>query len=112
MIKGGFMKVQLNTQQSFAGNHAKRGARNIYQLMNRLYDSAYKNDLYGHYPDIIQISSQMRDGTVVSAVANFERGKFLDLSFPYEWAHYRSEFCKKLLDKYNTVITKGKCNRH
>lgn len=105
------MKVQLNTQTSFTGNHAKRGARSIGQLMNKLYESAYKNELYGHSPDIIQISSKMKDGTDVSAVASFVRGKFIDLSFPYEWAHYRSEFCKKILYKYNTVLTKGKCNK-
>ncbi len=110
------MKVQLNTQlnsqQTFCGNHAKRGAKNIYQLMNKLYDNAYRNKLYGYYPDIIQISSKMKDGTEVSAVATFERGKFVDISFPYEVSQYRKEFCKKLLDKYNFVITKGKSSRH
>lgn len=90
---------------SFQGNNPKRGVRHIGQLMNRLYQSAYREGLNF---DIIQISAKMKDGAEVTGVATFDRGRFVDLSFPYEQAHYRSEFCANIIRKFNEVVTKGK----
>lgn len=104
-----FMTVQF--QPVFTGNNPKHGARNIYEVMNKLYQTAYKSELYKHEPDIIQISSKMDDGTEISAIADFEKGKCVGISFPYEFAKYRYEFNKKILDKYNNIITKGKSKR-
>lgn len=87
------------------------GARNLRQVMNRLYKSAYSNELYEHKPDIIQISSKMSDGIDITGVAYFENGQYKGLSFPYEHAHYRREFCQKIFDKYNQSITKGKYSK-
>ena len=63
------MKIQFNPKdkQTFTG----RGVRNVGQLMNRLYESAYQKNLFDEIPDIIQISAKMKDGTEVSAIANF-----------------------------------------
>ena len=104
------MRVEFSTdyQQSFQAKGARRGARNIKQVMEKLYESAYQNELFEHFPDIIQISAKMHDGTEVSGTANFINGRYEGISFPYEWAHYRNEFCKAIIDKYNFVITKGK----
>ena len=104
------MKVQLNLykNQSFYGH----GARNICQVMNRLHDAAY-NDSNPAKPeyDIIEISATMKDGTEVSAIANFEKGRFSGLSFPYEYVQYRNEFCRTIIDKYNKTVTRGKHSR-
>ncbi len=96
------MQVQ---QVSFQGNNPKRGVRTIGQLMNRLYKSACREGLDS---DMIQISSKMKDGAEVTGVATFDRGHFVNLSFPYEYAHYRSEFCANIIQKFNEVVTKGK----
>ena len=101
------MQVQFDTHRSFCGH----GARNINQVMSKLYKSAYNGELYPHTPDIIQISARMNDGTEVSGVANFVEGMFEGLSFPYEHVKYRSEFCNKIISKYNQAITKGKYKR-
>ena len=105
------MKVRLDLNrgyQAFLGH----GARNIGYVMNKLHDTAYnsKNPAIPDY-DIIEVSATMRDGTVVSAIANFERGKFSGLSFPYEYVQYRNEFCKTIIDKYNKTVTRGKYSR-
>lgn len=97
-----------NSQQTFSGNNPKHAARQIGAVMNSLYNAAYKKELYPHTPDIIQITTKMDDGTEISAVANFVNGRFEGLSFPYEDAHYRTKFCKKILETYNRVLTKGK----
>lgn len=100
------MQVTLNTHKNpYFGGH---GARNINQMMERLYKKAYQNELAEHTPDVIQISAKMKDGNDVSALACFNRGIFTGLSFPYETAHYRKEFSKTILDKYNQAVTKGK----
>lgn len=105
------MQVQLNpfSNQYFTGNGPKRGARKIADVMTKLYNSAYQGELYSHTPDIIQVTAKMKDGTEVSGIANFIGGRFEGLSFLYEHARYRNEFCKIIMEKYNTVITKGKC---
>lgn len=99
------MKINTNTQ-SFTGSNPKRAARRIGQVMTKLYDAAYQGG--SNSPDIIQVSTKMKDGVEVTGVATFDRGKFLNLSFPYEHAHYRSEFCANILRKFNEVVTKGK----
>ena len=99
------MQISLNTHSPYFTSH---GARNINQMMEKLYKSAYQNELIEHSPDIIEISARMRDGNEVSALACFERGLYTGLSFPYENAHYRKEFIKIILDKYNQSVTKGK----
>ena len=96
------MQIQSIT---FQGNNPKRGVRHIGQLMNRLYDSAYRS---GNPSDIIQVSAKMSDGVEVTGVATFDRGHFVNLAFPYEHAHYRKEFCAKIIKKFNEVVTKGK----
>ena len=98
------MQIKINSYNSF-GAH---GARNIEQVMTKLYESAYKGELYPHTPDVIQISARMHDGTEVSGIASFIGGAFEGLSFPYEHARYRSEFCNKILVKFNQAVTKGK----
>ena len=98
----------IQFQQTFTGNNPKHGAKSIYDVMNRLYKCAYDSELYIQKPDIIQISSRMNDGKEISAVADFEDGKCVGISFPYEFAKYRQEFYKKILDKYNSVVTKNK----
>ena len=98
------MKVQLNTTQSF-GAH---GARNIGQVMTKLYKSAYQGEIYPHCPDIIQVTTRMKDGTEVTGVANFYGGMYEGISFPYEHVKYRKEFCNIIMKKYNQVVTKGK----
>ena len=103
------MKIDRCSRQNFCANKAKHGVRNIGELMTKLYDAAYKNELNDH--DIIQVSSKMKDGRVVHAIANFECGIFTDISFPYEFAHYRNEFCRNIIKKYNQIITKGKYNK-
>ena len=79
------MQIQSIT---FQGNNPKRGVRHIGQLMNRLYDSAYRS---GNPSDIIQVSAKMSDGVEVTGVATFDRGHFVNLAFPYEHAHYFEE---------------------
>ncbi len=96
------MQVQ---QISFQGNNPKRGVRHLGQVMNKLYTSAYRDGLSS---DIIQVSTKMSDGVEVTGVATFDRGRFINLSFPYEHAHYRSEFCANIIRKFNEVMTKGK----
>lgn len=104
------MQVQFNQthNQTFQSRNAQRGAKNFGDLMNRLYESAYDSNLFEGAPDIIQISAKMKDGTDVSAIANFEGGRFLGIRFPYEFFQYKSEFCKKIFEQYNQIITKGK----
>ena len=103
------MRIQLNPQitQTFAGH----GARRFGDVMNKLYSAAYDGELYSHEPDIIQLSTQMKDGKMVSAVASFEHGRYAGISFPYEDVKYKSEFMKKILDVYNKAVTKGKSLR-
>ena len=103
------MQVQFNTQnrQSFMGH----GARNIGEVMNRLYESAYKADLFEEVPDIIQISAKMKDGTDVTAVANFYNGKYVGIRFPFEHFQYKNEFCKTVMSKFNKAVTKGKIDK-
>ena len=108
------MELTVNTRynQAFLANKPKHAAKSVEELMTILYKKAYGNDRFVHNPDIIQISATMRDGKEVVAVADFYDGKYVGLSFPYELAHYRTEFCKKILEKYNLIITKGKSNKH
>ncbi len=103
------MQVQFNTQkgQNFMGH----GARNIGEVMNRLYESAYKTDLFEEVPDIIQVSAKMKDGTEVSAIANFYNGKYVGIRFPFEQVQYKSEFCKTIMQKFNEIITKRKIDK-
>lgn len=105
------MQVNSINSQSFCGTNPKHAARHINAVMDSLYQAAYKNELYPHTPDIIQISTKMDDGKEVSAIANFINGHFEGLSFPYEEAHYRAKFCKKILETYNYVLTKGKSKK-
>ena len=100
------MLVQLNTNnsQSFQAH----GARSFKQVMNKLYRSAYSNNLFEHEPDVFQISTRMKDGEEVTGLACFENGQYIGISFPYEHAKYRNEFCKKILNQFNNVMTKGK----
>ena len=100
------MKIQFNPQinQTFSGH----GARKFGDVMNRLYVAAYDNELYPHQPDILQISTKMKDGKNISAIACFEDGRYTGISFPYEDAKYKKEFMKKILEAYNRVVTKGK----
>ncbi len=103
------MQVQFNPQngQSFTGH----GARNIGEVMNRLYESAYNNNLFKEVPDIIQISAKMKDGTEVSAIANFYNGKYAGIRFPFEHFQYKNEFCKTIMSKFNKAVTKGKTDK-
>ncbi len=103
------MKIQFNPKdkQTFTG----RGVRNVGQLMNRLYESAYQKNLFDEIPDIIQISAKMKDGTEVSAIANFDNGHFLGIRFPFEHVQYKNEFCKTIIKKFNKVVTKGKSEK-
>lgn len=101
------MQIQsITPATSFQGNNPKRAARNIGQVMNKLYDSAYRGS--GISSDIIQVSTRMKDGVEVTGVALFDGGHFMNLSFPYEHAHYRSEFCASIIKQFNKVMTKGK----
>lgn len=107
--KGGQMQIQSRScsRENFTGH----GARNIGQVMNRLYESAYKGDLFEEVPDIIQVSAKMKDGTNVSAIANFFNGKFAGLRFPFEHVQYKGEFCKTIMQKFNKAITRGKIDK-
>lgn len=107
--KGGQMQIQSRScsRENFTG----RGARNIGQVMNRLYESAYKGDLFEEVPDIIQVSAKMKDGTEVSAIANFYNGKYVGIRFPFEQVQYKSEFCKTIMQKFNEIITKRKIDK-
>lgn len=100
------MQVTLNIhkQPNFNGH----GARNINQMMEKLYRSAYNTELFPHHPDVLQISAKMKDGTDVTGLACFHKGIFTGFSFPYEDAHYRKEFTNTILSKYNQAVTKGK----
>ncbi len=91
---------------SFQGNNPKGAARNIAQVMNKLYKTAYSN--IPEHPDIIQVSAKIPNGKEISGIATFENGNFVDLSFPYEDARHRSDFCKAIINKFNDVMTKGK----
>lgn len=62
----------------------------------------------GNSSDIIQVSVKMKDGVKVTGVATFDEGRYVNLSFPYEHAHYRREFCANIIRRFNEVITKGK----
>ncbi len=106
------LSINTNCKQTFTAKNPKHAVHSIGEVMSELYKRAYNNEMYQDAPDIIQISTKMRDGKEIVAVADFIDGQYIGLSFPHELAHYRKEFCKKILDKYNTVITKGKCNRH
>ena len=99
------MQIQSVTP-TFCGSKPKHAADNIKQVMTKLYDAAYHNVSYP--PNIIQVSSKMKNGVEVTGVATFNRGKCVDLSFPYEHARYKNEFCTNILQKFNNVITKGK----
>lgn len=102
------MQIQrIQSTQNFQG-HA---ARNIGQVMTRLYDSAYGKMTLGTAPNIIQVSARMKDGTDVTAVANFYQGEFLDIAFAPNHHKYKKEFCSNILRKFNDVVTKGKCNK-
>ena len=79
--------------------------------MNKLYSVAYDNEIYPHQPDIIQVSAKMGDGKNVSAIASFDNGKYIGLSFPYEDVKYKNEFVRKVMDSYNRVVTKGKSSK-
>jgi hypothetical protein len=100
------MKIQSVNNTTFQGNNPKRAARNIGQVMERLYQTAYVEP--SEASDIIQISTKMKNGVEVSGIASFDNGKFVNLRFPYEQAKYRSEFCAKIIQKFNEVMTKGK----
>lgn len=86
------------------------GARHIGQVMNKLYDSAYRKGLFpgAEIPDILSVSTVLKNGLEVTGIATFDRGKFVSLSLPYEHAQYRSEFCANIIRKFNEVVTKGK----
>lgn len=100
------MKVnKINQQQTTFKGH---GARCFGQVMDRLYDSAYGHMNYNEAPDIIQISTKLKNGKEVSGIANFVKGRFAGLSLPYEFAEMKSEFCKAILSKFNEATTKGK----
>ena len=99
------MQVQ-SVSPSFTGNNPKRAARSIGQVMNKLYQTAYR-DMPEH-SDIIQVSTRLLNGLEVTGVATFDRGRFVDLSLPYEHARFRSEFCQNIIRKFNEVMTKGK----
>lgn len=98
-------------QTSFRGH----GARHIGYVMNKLYDSAYRKGLYvgggADLPDILSVTTTLKNGLEVTGIASFERGKFAYLSLPYEHAQYRSEFCANIIRKFNESVTKGKANR-
>lgn len=102
------MRIQnINNKQPFQAH----GAKHIGHVMNKLYDTAYGRVNWQDAPDIIQVSAKMLDGTNVTAVASFEKGKYVSLTLPYEQAHYRSEFCRNIIQKFNEVVTKGKANK-
>ncbi len=102
------MQIQ-SVSPTFTGSNPKRGARHIGQVMNKLYEQAYKD--MPLQSDIIQISTKLSNGKEISGIATFDKGRFVNLSFPYEHAQYRSEFCKNIIQKFNEVITKGKANK-
>ena len=87
------------------------GARNLRELMNRLYKEAYTVAYAPYEPDIIELSTTMRDGVEVHAIANFDNGRFINISFPYEHTKYRSQFCNKLFETYNNAMSKGRASR-
>ena len=102
------MQVQkINSTPNFQGH----GAKNFGEVMERLYKESYKSEFVPHELDILQFASKMRDGKEVIAVADFCNGKFLGISFPYQFAKYRTEFCNKLFKTYNKAVTKGKSTR-
>ena len=102
------MQIQkIGTTPNFQGH----GAKTLGEVMERLYKDAYKGDFIPHEPDILQFSTKMKDGKEVSAVADFCNGKFLGISFPYEFVKYKTEFCNKLFETYNKAVTKGKSTK-
>ena len=87
------------------------GARNLRELMNRLYKEAYNVAYEPYEPDIIEFSTTMRDGVEVRATASFDNGSFIKMSFPYEFTKYRTQFCNKLFETYNNAVSKGKASK-
>jgi len=102
------MQVQsIGGSTSFEGH----GARNISDVMNKLYRGACRANFSSEAPDIIQITAKMRDGAEVSAMAHFFDGKYRGLSFSADGQKYKSQFCQKVVDMFNAAVTKGKSNK-
>ena len=98
-------KINNNTPK-FQGH----GARRFSDVMNRLYREV-NSGLVPFESDIIELSTIMKDGTEVSARANFAGGRFRGLVFPNELLQYKKQFCHKLLNMYNRAVTKGKAKK-
>jgi hypothetical protein len=106
------MSIQPVSNLSFQGKNPKRGAHTVNQLMSNLYKQAYGSKLFEDRPDFIQVSAKMKDGTNVSAIANFDEiGECCGVRFPFEHVGYKNEFFRTILDKYNHVMTKGKSTK-
>lgn len=101
------MQIQpITPPPTFCGSNPKHAARHIGQVLNKLYEAAYRDMPY--QSDIIQISTKLNNGRDVTGIATFYKGKYVNLSFPYEDAKYKSEFCANIIRKYNEVVSKGK----
>lgn len=98
------MQIQsISNAQSFQGH----GARRLSDVMNKLHKEMTRNYSPTNL-DSIQLSSTMKDGTDVTAMACFVGGKYQYIIFPQEFVPYKTQFCNKLFERYNDVVTKGK----
>lgn len=102
------MQIQkVNSAPNFQGH----GARKLGEVMERLYKDSYKSGFIPLEQDIIQLTSKMKDGKEVTAIADFYNGKFMGIAFPYDLTKYKSEFCNKLIETYNNAVTKNKATK-
>lgn len=99
------MQIQkINNTPNFQGH----GASSLGDVMNRLYRETCGSGYFPQNGDVIQLTSKMRNGVEVSAMAHFAGGRFIGLSFPQKFAKYKEQFCNKLFETYNNAVTKGK----
>ena len=99
------MQVQkINNTPNFQGH----GAKTLGDVMNRLYRETCMAEYALQNGDVIQLTSKMKNGVEVSAMAHFAGGRFIGLSFPQKFARYKEQFCNKLFETYNNAVTKGK----
>ena len=63
------MKIQqVAPSQTFCGSNPKRGARHIGQVLNKLYEAAYRD--MPQQSDIIQISTKLNNSLEVTRKYN------------------------------------------
>ena len=95
---------KVNNSPDFKGH----GAKSLGDVMNRLYREACMLEYNPKNGDIVQLTSRMRDGVEVSAIATFSNGNFVGMAFPKKFLKYKAQFCNKLFETYNNAVTKGK----